>query len=73
MNEEWLKNYKVQPHAKSIKETKWFTAVLKAINQIQPDTTLIISKTRLYKDSINPTLNANCKLCNIKYVFKVNK
>ena len=69
LNEEWLKNDKARPQAKSFKGSKWFTAVQKAINHIEPDTMLAISKTSLYEDSKKATsyltVNASCKSCDI--------
>ena len=74
LNEEWLKNDKARPQAKSFKGSKWFTAVQKAINHIEPDTMLAISKTRLYEDSKKATsyltVNASCKLYDIRYFIK---
>ena len=50
-HEEWLKNDKARPHAKSFKCFKSLTAVQKAINQIELDTALAISKTSLYEST----------------------
>ena len=50
LNKQWLKNDKAQPHTKSFKEYKRFTAVQKEMNQIEIDTALAISKTRLNED-----------------------
>ena len=47
LNEVWLKNYKARPHAKSLKGSKWFTVVQKAINKLELDTALAKSKKDL--------------------------
>ena len=76
LTDEWLKTDTSVSNAKNLKGSKWFKPIENAINQVEPDLTFRIFKSRLYEDSKKSgsylTINAHCKACDSKYYIKLN-